>query len=106
MAAGFWNFGLIGALLVASAVELIAAKLGLWYRNQRPLLTCTYLAFLGTFAFGMFYGLQPFVKALEIALVLAWCMKLGLRHHRKKLLQEYEVRFMCDRIRKIVPRPL
>lgn len=83
IAEGYWNFGFWGAALIAGALAFMAVKLEKWYRSQPPLMSCTYFAFLGTLGFGVFYGLQPLVKALEIALVLTVAMKIVLSWQRR-----------------------
>jgi len=85
VAEGYWNFGMFGALGVAASMALIAVGLERWYRRQEPLLAWTYFAFLSSLAFGMFYGLQPFTKALEVSLVLALCTRLAMNSFRKSL---------------------
>ena len=84
IAEGFWNFGMVGALVVAVFLATLAIKLEAWYRNQHPVLASTYFAFLGTFGFGLFYGVQPLVKSLEVALVIAWFFKSVEKWYRRR----------------------
>jgi hypothetical protein len=81
---GFWNFGLVGSLMVAGALAFIAAKLEAWFRKKEPLIACTYFAFLGTFAYGMFYGLQTLVKGLEIALIMTMVFASVMKAYRAR----------------------
>jgi hypothetical protein len=45
---------------------------------------CSYFATIGTVGFGVYYGLQTFVKSIEIALVLGLVMKVMLGQMRKR----------------------
>jgi hypothetical protein len=84
LAEGYWNFGLLGGAIIAVGLALIAIQLEKWHRKQEPLLYCTYFAFLGTFGFGIFYGLQSLVKSFEIAFAIALMMSLILKWYRAK----------------------
>jgi hypothetical protein len=81
---GYWNFGLVGAMLVGLASALLAVKLEAWFRRQDPIVVCSYFATIGTVGFGVYYGLQTFVKSIEIALVLGLVMKVMLGQMRKR----------------------
>ncbi len=85
IAEGFWNFGFPGALFVAGVLALIAMKLEHWYREQEPILSCSYFAFLGTFGFGLYYGLQGFARAFEMSLVLALTMRFFMKYFRRRV---------------------
>ena len=93
---GYWNFGLIGALLVAIASAALAVRLESWFRKQEPIVVCTYFATIGTVGFGAYYGLQTFVKSIEIALVLGLAMKLVLAFMRRRY--EYRIRLLQSHI--------
>lgn len=82
VAEGFWNYGLLGAGVIALMLAGMAILLENWHRRQEPLLYCTYFAFLGTFGFGVFYGLQSLVKAFEVAFVISLLMSYALRRYR------------------------
>ena len=90
IAEGYWNFGILGALLVSIGAAFLALKLESWFRKQEAIVVCTYFATIGTVGFGTYYGLQTFVKSIEIALVLAFAMKLALAYMRKRY--EYRAR--------------
>jgi hypothetical protein len=93
IAEGYWNFGMLGALLVSTAAAFLALKLEEWFRRQEAIVVCTYFATIGTVGFGTYYGLQTFVKSIEIALVLALAMKLALAYMRKRY--EYRARLVA-----------
>lgn len=84
IAEGYWNFGMQGALCVALVLALIAAKLEHWFRVQEPILSCSYFGFLGTFGFGIYYGLQGFMRAFELSLVLALALKFLMKSYRRR----------------------
>ena len=84
IAEGYWNFGMQGALCVAVVLALIAAKLEHWFRVQEPILSCSYFGFLGTFGFGIYYGLQGFMRAFELSLVLALALKFLMKSYRRR----------------------
>jgi oligosaccharide repeat unit polymerase len=90
IAEGYWNFGMPGALCVAVILAIIAAKLEHWFRAQEPILSCSYFGFLGTFGFGIYYGLQSFMRAFESSLVLALALKLLMNLYRRRF--EYRLR--------------
>jgi hypothetical protein len=85
VAEGYWNFGMFGALGVAAILALIAVGLERWHQRQEPLLACTYFAFLGSLSFGIFYGLQPFARALEVNLALAFLLRWAMVSCRSAL---------------------
>ncbi len=93
---GYWNFGLIGALLVAIASAALAVRLESWFRKQEPIVVCTYFATIGTVGFGTYYGLQTFVKSIEIALVLGLAMKFVLVFMRRRY--EYRIRLLQSHV--------
>lgn len=80
VAEAYWNFGLPGALGLAAILALIAVGLEKWYRSEEPLLAGVYFAFIGSLGAGLFYGLEPLARALEMTVALAllfrWAMSL------------------------------
>jgi hypothetical protein len=89
IAEGYWNFGLLGSSIVALGLAFLVRYLETWYRKQEILIACTYFAFLGSFGFGVFYGLQPLVRAFQVALVSALIMKYIIRNYRIKQTLSY-----------------
>jgi hypothetical protein len=89
IAEGFWNFGLFGALIIALGLAILVRYLEIWYRKQETLIACAYFAFLGTFGFSVFYGLQPLVRAFQVALISALIMKYIIKNYRIKQMSNY-----------------
>ncbi len=107
IAEGYWNFGMFGALLVSITAAVLTLKLESWFREQEAIVVCAYFATIGTVGFGTYYGLQTFVKSIEIALVLAIAMKLALAYMRKRY--EYRARIAAahlERVRIAQQQPL
>lgn len=98
IAEGYWNFGMFGALLVSITAAVLSLKLESWFRNQEAIVVCAYFATIGTVGFGTYYGLQTFVKSIEIALVLALAMKLALAYMRKRY--EYRARIAAAHLQR------
>jgi hypothetical protein len=70
IAEGYWNLGFWGAHTVAGLMAGVALFFEKWARRQRPLVATAYFGFLGMSMFGVFYSLQAFVRAFEVAIVL------------------------------------
>lgn len=80
IAEGYWNLGLCGAFAVAGAMAVISVLAERWFRRRPPLVASAYFGFLGTFGFGIFYGLQAFVRALEVGVAIAAVYLIIVKH--------------------------
>ena len=78
IAEGFWNYGFWGALGVAAFLALVAVGAERWIRQQVPLISGAYFAFILIVPYGMFYALQGLARGLETAVALSWLMAWGV----------------------------
>jgi hypothetical protein len=84
IAEGYWNLGMLGALLISCILAFVATTAEHWFRRQEPLVASAYFAFVGTFGFGMFYTFQTFARALEVAVLVALFYAGVLRYTQRR----------------------
>ena len=82
VAEGYWNFGLAGAAGVAAWLAVCVIAFERWFEKRAPLLTSAYFGYMGTFGFSIYYGLQPHVRALQLAVAMALLLNLMLVSYR------------------------
>jgi hypothetical protein len=71
IAQGYWNFGFLGAVGTGAGIGMLVVLFERRFRSREPLLGVGYLTMIVASVFGLVYGLQSYVRALEIALLLA-----------------------------------
>ena len=84
LAEGFWYGGMIGAVVVAAALALILCGMERYLRKGVPLSSAALLAFAGSAGFGVFYGIQPLIKAIELTALLILCTRYLVNRKSKR----------------------
>lgn len=71
LAEAFWAIGIFGAMGLTAAMALISCAIERFLRRNEPVVAMAYIPLVGAAGFAIFYGLQPFARALEMSLFAA-----------------------------------
>lgn len=82
LAEGYWNYGLAGAAGVSTFFALVCVGFERWFAARSPLLTPAYFGYMGSFAPSIYYGLQPNLRMLQLAVLVAVLLKCAITRHR------------------------
>lgn len=83
LAEAFWSLGIVGALGAAAGIAFMGSHIERFVRRNDPIVGMAYIPLVGSVGFAMFYGLQPFARALEMSLAAAWCLSRLYRRGSK-----------------------
>jgi hypothetical protein len=79
IAEGYWNFGYVGALLVGLFLALMCVLFERWVRRQDLVMGMPYFATLVLSVFGLAYGTQTLLRAIEVAVGMGLVFHVGRR---------------------------
>ena len=82
IAEGYWNFGMLGAGLVAASMAAVAIGFERYFERRSPLLSAAYFGYMGSFGYSIYYGLQPNVRMLEMAVAVAFLLGATVKAYR------------------------
>lgn len=87
IAEGYWELGLVGSALVAALMGISANWFERYCRRSPPVVSFCYILLLGGSAFGVFYGLQSFVKSIEVVALMAVSYSWLVRFRERRTLR-------------------
>jgi hypothetical protein len=79
VAEGYWNFGYLGAILVGVFLALMCVLFERWVRRVDPVMAVPYFGTVVLGVFGLAYGTQTLLRAVEVAVTMGLVFQVGRR---------------------------